>query len=189
MYVPSVSLYYFLLLKNNSVQCKKIRIICYIQHNQQNAMVLLTNKKYLVYVWNSFSWFICQAIREDFNIMDIVLELRRQRPSAVQTKVHEFLFVHLLFICDSKLVTMCIVYMDAFMFEIQYLKIKLFSRSSPSVECLSLKAEVERLCFSQGWQKSVSNLPYWNADDFVCAFRSSMNLCFISWLRYLKRPL
>lgn len=37
--------------------------------------------------YDNFFCPISQQIKEDFNILDLVLELRKQRPSAVQTKV------------------------------------------------------------------------------------------------------
>jgi len=47
---------------------------------------------------HAYALFYFQQIQEDFNIFDLIFELRKQRPSAVQTKVTlQFLFIYLFF--------------------------------------------------------------------------------------------
>lgn len=91
-----------------SAGCGRTGVICAVDYvNDLLLTEVLTSYPIHIYVYSAwmceaygmfiyiyrlikritYALFYPQQIQEDFNILDLVLELRRQRPSAVQTKV------------------------------------------------------------------------------------------------------
>lgn len=151
---------------------RKVSVINHLRHCKDFYMWFSRSyQKYLAFMPTCMV--LSQKIGEDFSIMDLVLELRRQRPSAVQTKVKHT--------SDSVRVALNKPSSRAKV-------LQLIRYSCPWSKIYRYVNAFNTQCFpfSFSGEKRILHLCLFVIRRWcfcVCPCRNSMSLCFILWLR------